>query len=122
VFIGADLARPDGVAAALRRLATLSPADVFVHSAGISAVGPFAESAIARQHAVLDVNLRAPLQLTAGMLRERLLAPGATLVFIASLSVFTSYPGAPVYAASKDGLARMRAACGWPWPSGRSTC
>lgn len=105
VFIDADLAQLRGVTTTLRCLATLSPADIFVHSAGISAMGLFAESAVARQHAVLDVNLRAPLQLTAGLLRERLLAPGATLVFIASLSVFTSYPGAAVYAASKDGLA-----------------
>jgi short-subunit dehydrogenase len=54
---------------------------------------------------VLDVNLRAPLQLTAGLLRAGLLAPGATLVSIASLAVFTGYPGAAVYAASKAGLA-----------------
>ncbi|HMQ32071.1 MAG TPA: SDR family NAD(P)-dependent oxidoreductase, partial [Chloroflexaceae bacterium] len=103
--IATDLARPEGVALALRRLAVLRPADVVVHSAGISAVGRFAEGEIARQLAVLDVNLRAPAQLTAGALRAGLVTPGGTLVYIASLSVFTGYPGAAVYAASKDGLA-----------------
>lgn len=103
--IAADLARPEGVALALRQLAALPPADVFVHSAGISAVGRFAEGELTRQLAVLDVNLRAPTQLTAGVLRAGLLARGGTLIYIASLSLFTGYPGAAVYAASKDGLA-----------------
>jgi len=68
-------------------------------------VGAFAGSALAAQLAVLDVNLRAPLLLTAGLLARGRVAPGGTLVFIASLSVFTGYPGAAVYAASKDGVA-----------------
>jgi len=100
-----DLAQPDATPAVLRQLAALPHADVVVHSAGISAVGRFAGQPFARQQAVLDVNLRAPVQLTAGMLRAGLLAPGATLVYIASLAVFTSYPGAAAYAASKAGLA-----------------
>jgi len=104
-FIGVNLAQPMSLREALRQLAARPPADVFVHSAGISAVGRFAEGELARQQAVLDVNLQAPLQLTAGALRARLVAPGGTLVYIASLSVFTGYPGAAVYAASKDGLA-----------------
>jgi short-subunit dehydrogenase len=104
-FIAADLTRAEDLGAALRQLAALPPADVFVHSAGISAVGRFAEGELGRQLAVLDVNLRAPAQLTAGALRAGLVAPGGTLVYIASLSVFTGYPGAAVYAASKDGLA-----------------
>lgn len=104
-WIQADLAQAAELAGALRLLAGRPPADVFVHSAGISAVGRFGEGELARQHAVLDVNLRAPMQLTAGALRSGLVASGATLVYIASLSVFTSYPGAAVYAASKDGLA-----------------
>jgi short-subunit dehydrogenase len=103
--ICADLAQRDAAPAVLRQLAALPCADIVVHSAGISAVGHFAGLPFARQQAVLDVNLRAPMQLTAGLLRAGLLAPGATLVFIASLAVFTSYPGAAVYAASKDGLA-----------------
>lgn len=104
-FIRADLAQAAEIAAVLGRLAGLPAADVFIHSAGISAVGRFAASDLAQQHAVLDINLRAPLLLTAGLLRAERLAPGGTLVFIASLSVFASYPGAAVYAATKDGLA-----------------
>jgi len=103
-FIQADLAHSEGIDRALRHLAALPAANVVVQSAGINAVGAFAASAIDEQLTVLDVNLRAPLHLTAGLLRFALLAPRATLVFIASLSVYTGYPGAAVYAASKDGL------------------
>lgn len=104
-FIQADLREAQAIAAALAVLKGLPPADVVVHSAGISAVGRFGGSDMAAQHAVLDVNLRAPLLLSAGLLASGRVAAGGTLVFIASLSVFTSYPGAAVYAASKDGLA-----------------
>jgi len=116
-FIEADLAQHNWSAAVLPRLATLPLADLVVHSAGISAVGAFAESDLVLQQSVLDVNLRAPLQLTAGMLRENQIAPGGSLVFISSLSVFTGYPGATVYAASKDGVAAyarsLRVALAW---------
>lgn len=80
------------------------PIDVLIHSAGISAVGPFAGSQLDRQQAVLDLNLRAPLIMTPALLRGGKLRVGGSLVFIASLSHFTGYPGAAVYAAGKDGI------------------
>jgi short-subunit dehydrogenase len=104
-FVHADLGDATSLAAAVAVLGALPPADVVVHSAGISAVGRFEAVDLARQQAVLDVNLRAPLLLTAALLRTRRVARGGTLVFIASLSVFSGYPGAAVYAASKDGIA-----------------
>lgn len=104
-WINADLSQSEGVGEVIQRLASLPPANVVVQSAGINAVGPFATVSLDEQLAVLDVNLRAPLHLTTGLLRNGLLAPRAALVFIASLSVYTGYPGAAVYAATKDGLA-----------------
>lgn len=104
-FLHADLAQSAEVAALLERLAAGPLIDVFVHNAGISAVGPFASASLAQQQAVLGVNLQAPLLLTAGLLRQQQIAPGGTLVYLSSLSRFVSYPGAASYAASKDGLA-----------------
>ena len=78
---------------------------VLVHNAGINCAGAFAHSDLARQRAVLDVNLRAPLHLTGALLRAHKVARGGTLIFVSSLSRFVSYPGAAVYGASKDGLA-----------------
>jgi len=93
------------VARLVAHLATDKPIDCLIHCAGISAVGRFARTAMAEQGRVLDLNLRAPLLLTGGLLARQALAPGGTLVFIASLSCFTGYPGAAAYAASKDGVA-----------------
>lgn len=79
--------------------------DLCIHNAGINAVGSFAELPIAEQVNVLQVNLTAPLLLTAALQRQQRLQPQGSLVFVASLSHYVSYPGAAVYAASKDGLA-----------------
>jgi short-subunit dehydrogenase len=101
-FIQADLSQPnflDGV------LPNLPPVDVLINNAGISAVGAFEQLDWQRQQRVLDVNLRAPIQLTTAILKNKLLNPNGSVVFISSLSHYVGYPGAAVYAASKDGLA-----------------
>ena len=104
-IIVADLAQHATFDALLDRIAARPPITLLVHNAGINAVGPFAAVDPARPQAVIDVNLRAPLLLTRDLLRARRLAPGGTVVCLASLSHFVSYPGATVYAATKDGLA-----------------
>jgi short-subunit dehydrogenase len=101
-FIQTDLSQPDFLAELLPQL---PPCDVLVNNAGISAVGAFAALDWPRQQRVLDVNLRAPIQLTNAILKNKLLKPGGSLVFISSLSHYVGYPGAVIYAASKDGLA-----------------
>lgn len=79
--------------------------DLLVHNAGISAVGRFGQLPLAAQRKVVEVNLLAPLLITARLLERQQLCQGGGLIFIASLSHFVSYPGAAVYAATKDGLA-----------------
>jgi short-subunit dehydrogenase len=104
-FLHCDLSNRADLHRTAASLAGGAAIDLLVHNAGINHVAPFGRSELDRQRAVLDVNLRAPLHLTAALLRGDTLAPGATIVFISSLSHFVSYPGAAVYAASKDGLA-----------------
>lgn len=104
-FAIADLAKATDIAKVVATLAERPPIDVLIHNAGINAVGPFATADLNRQLLVLKLNLTAPLLLTAALLRQNQLAQGGSLVFISSLSHFVSYPGAAVYAASKDGLA-----------------
>jgi short-subunit dehydrogenase len=53
----------------------------------------------------MAVNLTAPMVITARMLASSRIRPGGTVVLISSLSHFVGYPGAAVYAATKDGLA-----------------
>jgi short-subunit dehydrogenase len=104
-FVVADLGTPAGVDRALEELAQGPPLDLLVHSAGINAVGRFAALPLAEQEAVVAVNLAAPMRITAGLLRMGVLSPEGALVFVASLSCYTGYPGAAAYGASKDGLA-----------------
>lgn len=77
---------------------------LFIHSAGINAVAPFETSDIQTQVTVLDVNLHAPLSLTKTLLSRHILKKESTIIFVSSLSHFVGYPGASVYAASKDGI------------------
>lgn len=104
-FVQADLSQTVDLERLTATLVAGPPIDILVHNAGISCVGPFARTDLASQAAVLAVNLRAPLLLTAALLRADKVVHGGALVFISSLSRFASYPGAAVYAASKDGLA-----------------
>ena len=104
-FTTADLGSDAGIARVLEAVAERGALSTLVHSAGISWVGPFESGSLQKDRAVLRLNLRAPLQLTAGMLERDLLKRGGTVVFISSLSRFVGYPGAAVYAASKDGIA-----------------
>jgi len=101
----ADLGQQTDLDRMLDAIENRPPINVLIHNAGINAIGPFALSDLARQRAVIEVNLTAPLVLTAALLRQEQLIPGSSLAFISSLSHFVSYPGAAVYAASKDGIA-----------------
>lgn len=99
-----DLGKTSEMDRLVEMLSDRPPIDVLIHNAGISSLGHFADSNLQRQQAVLNVNFRAPMQLTAKLLQTQNLAYGAQIVCISSLSHFVGYPGAAVYAASKDGL------------------
>ncbi len=103
--ITADLATRAGVESCLAELAHEGPFDVVVHNAGINAVGAFEGAELARQRQVVELNFLAPLWLSSELLRANALRAGGGFVFLSSLSRFVAYPGAAVYAATKDGLA-----------------
>ena len=104
-FVEADLSDGAGVETAVSALNTGRPIDILIHNAGISAVGHFAALSIARQQKVIDLNLRAPLLMTARLLEKQTVTANTSFVFLSSLSTYMSYPGAAVYAATKAGLA-----------------
>jgi short-subunit dehydrogenase len=78
---------------------------VLIHNAGISAAGRFQTIPLEVQLRVIDLNLIAPMVVTPALLRTRKLTSSASIVFVSSLSHFVGYPGASVYAATKDGIA-----------------
>lgn len=101
----ADLSDRDGVDALLPRIVAAGPYDFIVHNAGVSATGPFEQIPPAAYRRLLTLNTETPMVMTAELLRAGAIAKGAHVVFISSLSHATGYPGAAVYAASKDALA-----------------
>ncbi|MCB0192865.1 MAG: SDR family oxidoreductase [Anaerolineae bacterium] len=104
-FIIANLAEQGDLGRIVGKLEAGPKIDTFIHNAGINAVGPFATVPLSEQRSVVEINLLAPMMLTAGLIKQQVLNPNCSLIFISSLSRFVSYPGAAVYAASKDGLA-----------------
>ena len=103
-FVIADLRSEADIARVLPELLQ-KPIDVLIHNAGINAVGRFPNISIENHEYVIALNLYAPMLLTAALLKADLIAKGASIVFISSLSHYTSYPGAATYAATKSGLA-----------------
>ena len=100
----ADLRSEEDIARILTKLQGKA-IDVLIHNAGINAVGRFSDIDIKNQEQVIAVNFYAPMLLTAALLKADLIAKDASIVFISSLSHYTSYPGAATYAATKSGLA-----------------
>lgn len=100
-----DLGVPGDLARLTAGLLEAGPFDLVVHNAGISCVGPFEASALDAAREVLRVNLLAPLLLTPALLAAGRMRVGGALVLVSSLSHQLGYPGAAVYAATKDGLA-----------------
>lgn len=111
-----DLTSAEDRAAIVEWLCGLGRVHTFIHNAGINVVGAFEDIGDADHRRVIAVNLAAPIDLTRSVLALKLIPEGGRLIYLSSLSYYVGYPGATVYAASKDGLASfassMRAALG----------
>ncbi|MDP9453885.1 MAG: SDR family oxidoreductase [Actinomycetota bacterium] len=98
----ADLRREDGLAAVEHRLAsTERPVDLLVNNAGFGTTGTFADAALERELAMVELNVVALVRLT----HAALVAMGArgrgAIVNVSSLAGFQAVPGTAVYAATK---------------------
>lgn len=101
VVLPADLSDPGGAAALAERAGAV---DVLVANAGLSAGGR-AESFSAEEiDAALDVNLRAPIQLTRALLPAMLERGRGHLLYVSSLSGKVASPRGALYSATKFGL------------------
>jgi uncharacterized protein len=73
---------------------------LLINNSGFGTVGPFAEADPAREAAMIDLNARAVVTLTAGLLPE-LRRRGGAILSIASTAAFQPLPGMATYAATK---------------------
>ncbi len=101
----ADLSDIAAVEALMPQIAAMGPFSLVVLNAGVSATGRFEAIPAAAHQKLMAINTLSPMVMASALMRHGAFAPNAGLVFVASLSCFTGYPGAASYAASKDALA-----------------
>lgn len=97
---------PDAIVSAA--LAELGRIDVFVHAAGLSLYGPFAEMTDERLDLQWAVNVRAPFRLTRAALPH--LGPGSSVIFISSIMGQAGGADCAAYCATKGALEQLSAA------------
>ena len=99
--LSADLAQHDGAAELAKAVGAV---DVLVANAALPASGRVEEFDPEQIDRALDVNLRAPIQLTRALLPGMLERGRGHLVFVSSLSGKTASPRSSIYSATKFGL------------------
>jgi len=97
-----DIAGDDSVATTVAALGDGPSFDLVAITAGISAVGRFEALDRERLAEVVAVNLTGPMVLATALLQAGMIANEGRVVFVSSLSYFVGYPGASVYAATKQ--------------------
>jgi uncharacterized protein len=100
-LVPGDLAERDGPA---RLAAAVGNVDVLVANAAVPASGRVEEFDPEQIDRALDVNLRAPIQLTRALLPGMLERGRGHVVFVSSLSGKTASPRSGIYSATKFGL------------------
>jgi 2-hydroxycyclohexanecarboxyl-CoA dehydrogenase len=98
---GIDLTDPVSMDAFV---AQVGPVDILVHNAGVSIVEPFTTSDPANWDLMWKINLRAPMQLTRGLLPGMVERRWGRLVFVSSDGARAGSGGEGAYAATKSGL------------------
>lgn len=97
-----DLAEPGAGAAVVRHLSDLGRrADVLVNNAGFGTTGAFAEADGAQQTKMVDLNVRAVVDLSHALLPGMLERNNGGILNVASTAAFLPGPGSAVYYATK---------------------
>ncbi len=99
--VPADLAKGEDVAALAKKAGRV---DLLVANAALPGSGPFLHYEPGQIDRALDVNLRAPIQLSRALTPAMIERGSGHLVFISSLSGKVSGPGSSIYSATKFGL------------------
>lgn len=101
----ADLSDPSAVTELAARIRTEHPrVGLLVNNAGMALGGTFEQVTVEEFERVLNVNLRAPVRLTHGLLPSLLAVEGSHLVNVSSLYGLIAPAGQAAYSTSKFGL------------------
>ncbi|CAM3564466.1 SDR family NAD(P)-dependent oxidoreductase [Paracidovorax anthurii] len=105
-MVRADLTQAADRAALIDALGT-APVNGVVHSAGISRLAPVRMMTEQHLREVQGINVDAPMLLTQALLKRSLVAPGGSMVFIASIAAHIGVPGVAAYSGTKAALIAM---------------
>lgn len=104
-FIAADLADPAGSAALYRQCMAITPAiDLLVNNAGVAVVGLLPDVPARRWEELMQVNLLAPMRLTALFLPGMIARHSGHIANVSSVAGLIGVPGLSSYCAAKFGL------------------
>ncbi len=103
--INCDLGDREALDRTVPAIVTAGPYDLVIFNAGVNATGRFEDIPEDVQLRLLRINTEAPMVLAAALAGSGAMVRPSKMVFVSSLSHFTGYPGAAVYAASKDAIA-----------------
>jgi NAD(P)-dependent dehydrogenase (short-subunit alcohol dehydrogenase family) len=102
--LAVDLAEPGGGADLAERALALAPVDLLVNNAGIGLFGSIEAIPPARWEALMQINLLAPIRLTAALLPQMIARRGGHIANVASVAGLVGAPGLAAYCAAKFGL------------------
>ncbi len=103
--VAADLSTPEGCAALVAAAHTITPhIDILVNNAGLGLSGVIGAVPPGQWERLLQVNLLAPMRLTAAVLPAMIARRSGHIVNMASVAGLVGPPGLSAYSASKFGL------------------
>lgn len=103
--LAVDFADPEGgQRLAAKALAVHGRVDVVVHCAGVGHYGPFADLGEVQLDRLLDVNLRAPAQLTRALLPHMVSGRRAHIAFVGSIAGLAGVAHEAAYSCTKFGI------------------
>jgi NAD(P)-dependent dehydrogenase (short-subunit alcohol dehydrogenase family) len=109
ISVSAELAQEETRCALVNKL---PPLDGIAHCAGVTLLHPFKFSDERRFREVYAANVEAPLFVTQGLFKSKRLKPGASIVFVSSISPKVGTKGHAIYSGSKaavHGISRVLA-------------
>ena len=103
----ADLQSVPGIAAVVEHIRQRGPVDLLVNNAGFSTLGPFRNSDLDSELAMVRLHQDATLALTRAALPAMIEAGHGAVINVSSLAAYATLPGVATYAGTKAFLANF---------------
>jgi short-subunit dehydrogenase len=103
-MLAADLSAPTAAEWLSQQARAIAPLDVLINNAGLGLYGPMEAIPPAKWEALMQVNLLAPMRLTAQILPDMIARRSGHIANVVSVAGLVGAPGLAAYSAAKFGL------------------